>query len=304
MQLEQPTILIVDDDKHGRKLLNDLLKSDAKIVLAKNGQQALELVNKCNPTVILMDILMPDINGFQVLEKLKANERTKNIAILFITALDNHKDEAKGLRMGACDYIHKPFHPDIVVARVKTHLELAKHRKMLEKLVNFDALTAIPNRRHLEQKLESEWTNSVRTGQSIAIAMLDVDHFKIYNDHYGHAAGDQVLKRIANVLEVQLHRPRDVIARYGGEEFCIVLPDTDIEGAAFVMDKCCKAVRDLNIENINSSASNVVSISVGCSVVEAKQSILCDDARLFADNLLYKAKENGRDQVQIAFFEP
>lgn len=304
MQFEQPTILIVDDDKHGRKLLNDLLKQEAKIVLAKNGQQALELVNKCNPTIILMDILMPDINGFQVLEKLKANERTKNIAILFITALDNHKDEAKGLRMGACDYIHKPFHPDIVVARVKTHLELAKHRKMLEKLVNFDALTAIPNRRHLEQKLESEWTNAVRTNQTIAIAMLDVDSFKSYNDHYGHAAGDQVLKRIANILEVQLHRPRDVIARYGGEEFCIILPDTDMEGAAFVMEKCCQAVNGLNIENSHATACSVVSISIGCCVVKAKGSVSCDDARLFADNLLYKAKEQGRNQVQISFYEP
>lgn len=303
MQFDQPTILIVDDDKHGRKLLNDLLKTEAKIVLAKNGQQALELVNKCNPTIILMDILMPDINGFQVLEKLKANESTKHIAILFITALDNHRDEAKGLRMGACDYIHKPFHPDIVVARVKTHLELAKHRKLLEKLVNFDALTSIPNRRHLEQKLESEWTNSVRTGQSIAIAMVDVDNFKQYNDHFGHAAGDQVLKRIANVLEVQLHRPRDVIARYGGEEFCIVLPDTDMEGANYVMEKCLKAVIGLNIEAYKSSACPVVSISIGCCVVQATSNIQCDQARIFADNLLYSAKEKGKNQIQISYFE-
>jgi len=299
MHIDQPTILIVDDEKSSRKILNDLLKDKAKIVLAKNGIQAFELAKMQLPTLILMDIVMPDIDGFEVLEKLKQDEDTKHISVMFITALGSHNDETRGLRLGACDYIHKPFHADIVKARVSTHLELAKQRRMLEELANLDALTAIPNRRQLERKLKIEWANSIRTHQSLAIAMIDVDFFKLYNDEYGHAAGDNVLRRIANILEVQLKRPRDLVYRYGGEEFCIILPETEEGGAQHILERCRKSVETLNIEHKKSAAAPVVTISIGACVCKPIKGDIVEKVLLQADEQLYKSKDNGRNQVYV-----
>ncbi|ARU58940.1 response regulator receiver-modulated signal transduction diguanylate cyclase [Oleiphilus messinensis] len=299
MQVETPTILIVDDEKSSRKILNDLLKEKGKIVLAKNGTQALELAAAQRPTLILMDILMPDMNGFQVLEKLKQSDDTKHIAVMFITALGSHNDETKGLRLGACDYVHKPFHAEIVQARVGTHLELAKQRRMLEELANLDALTSIPNRRQLEKKLDIEWANSVRTGEPLAIAMVDVDFFKLYNDEYGHASGDNVLRRIANILEAQLKRPRDLVYRYGGEEFCIILPDTESTGAQHILETCCKSVESLNIEHRESTVSPVVTISIGACICAPKAGESVEKALQQADQQLYQSKRQGRNQVHI-----
>lgn len=299
MQIEKPTILVVDDEKSNRKILNDLLKSYGKIVLAKNGEQAIELTKKQKPALILMDILMPDMDGFQVLEELKKDEETKSISVMFITALDSHHDEAKGLRLGACDYIHKPFHAEIVKARVHTHLELARQRRMLEELANMDALTAIPNRRHLKQKLDVEWANAIRIGQPITIAMVDVDYFKPFNDHYGHAAGDEVLRRVANILEVQLKRPRDLLCRYGGEEFCIVLPETEQEGASHILESCRQGVEDLNIEHQKSKAAPVVTVCLGACVSFPQSGEKVEDAIKYADKLLYKSKSGGRNKLTI-----
>ncbi len=299
MQIERPIILIVDDEKSNRKILYDLLKSQGKIVLAKNGLQSLDLARRQNPTLILMDIIMPDMDGFKVLEQLKRDDETKNIPVMFITALDSHHDEARGLRLGACDYIHKPFHAEIVKARVFTHLELAKQRRMLEELANLDSLTAIPNRRQMEQKLNIEWSNSNRTGHPLAIAMVDVDHFKLYNDHYGHAAGDQVLRRIANILEVKLKRPRDLVCRYGGEEFCIILPETDLEGSRHILESCRKGVEDLNIEHNQSSAAPVVTITIGACVCVPQAGEKVAQSLKIADDLLYAGKRDSRNRLCI-----
>ncbi len=299
MRNEQPCILIVDDDQSNRKILYDLLKSYARIVLAKNADQAIEYASTQQPSLILLDVVMPDKDGFEILEQLKRENDTRNISVIFITARNSYTDETKGFRLGACDYIRKPFHHEIVKARVRTHLELAQKRHLLEELVNLDALTSIPNRRHLEHTLISNWRDAKRTKKSIAIAMLDVDFFKNYNDHYGHAAGDDVLRRIASAIEYQLKRPRDLVCRYGGEEFCIILPDTDIAGANRILETCCQAVEGLSIVHDKSHASSVVTVSIGACVCQPEEEDLHENALLIADQLLYKSKEAGRNCLSI-----
>lgn len=297
MFVEQPTLLIVDDEKSSRKILTDLLKDRAKIVLAKNAQQALDLARTQHPTLILMDIVMPDMDGFQVLEQLKQDDCTKDIAVMFITALGSRQDEAQGLRLGACDYIHKPFHAEIVQARVNTHLALARQRRMLEELVNLDALTAIPNRRQLESKLDVEWANAVRARAPLTLCMIDVDYFKRYNDQYGHAAGDRVLCKVAATLEAVLKRPRDMVFRYGGEEFCVLLPETEKGGAHHILEACRQGVEMMAIEHCQSSCAAVVTISLGAAVLYPKEDDDLDQALAAADALLYQAKQNGRNQL-------
>ncbi len=299
MLVEQPTLLIVDDEKSSRKILNDLLKELAKIVLAKNGEQALEFARKQQPTLILLDIVMPDMDGFSILEKLKQDESTKNIAVIFISALDSHQDETKGLRLGACDYIHKPFHAGIVQARVSTHLELARQRLMLEELANLDALTAIPNRRQLEQRLKVEWANAIRTQSPLALCMVDVDYFKFYNDHYGHAAGDRVLRKVASALETQLKRPRDMVFRYGGEEFCIVLPETELDGAEHILEACRTGVEQLEIPHCQSECARTVTVSLGASVLLPEDGQHVTTALENSDAMLYRAKRGGRNRLVI-----
>lgn len=301
MRKEEPCILIVDDDKSNRKILFDLLKPYARIVLAKNAAQAIDSARNQKPSLILLDVVMPDKNGFEILEQLKQEEQTRNIAVIFITARNSYTDETRGFRLGACDYIRKPFHHEIVKARVRTHLELAQKRRLLEELVNLDALTSIPNRRHLEHTLLSNWKDAKRSQKPIAIAMLDVDFFKNYNDHYGHAAGDEVLRRIATTIEHQLKRPRDLVCRYGGEEFCFVLPDTNFEGAQRILENCCQAVEELHIEHEKSQTSPVVTVSIGASVCQPKGEELYENALLVADQLLYKSKEDGRNRLSISF---
>ncbi|OUR93810.1 hypothetical protein A9Q81_15175 [Gammaproteobacteria bacterium 42_54_T18] len=299
MRNELPCILIVDDDQSNRKILYDLLKSYARIVLAKNATQAIEYARIQQPSLILLDVVMPDKDGFEILEQLKQDNETRNISVIFITARNSYSDETRGFRLGACDYIRKPFHHEIVKARVRTHLELAQKRHLLEELVNLDALTSIPNRRHLEHTLISNWRDAKRTQKPITIAMLDVDFFKNYNDHYGHAAGDDVLRHIASTIECQLNRPRDIVCRYGGEEFCFILPDTDINGAKRILEACCQAIEGLAIEHEKSQTSSVVTASIGACVCQPEEGDLHENALLIADQFLYKSKEAGRNCLSI-----
>ncbi len=288
-------ILIVDDEKPNLMVLSSLLKSEAQISLATNGQSALEKARSLKPDLILLDIVLPDQNGFDVIKELKASKATHAIPVMFITGLGDVSSEEKGFDLGACDYIHKPFHLGIVKARVKLHLTLARQRIMLEELANVDPLTAIANRRKCDQHVLAQWTAAYRKQSSILIAMVDVDEFKLYNDEYGHDRGDNALSLVAKALSEQLHRSGDFVARYGGEEFMIVIADTNITGARTVIDNCCNAVRALELEH-KSSHHSVVTISVGALVIEPEQQ-LPKAAIKQADELLYKAKESGRDKV-------
>lgn len=295
---EKQKILIVDDERLNLNVLSDLLRQEYKVILAKNGNQALDRVNTDTPPdLILLDVVMPEIDGYEVLRKIKENEQTKDIPVIFITALDSKQDEARGLEMGAVDYIRKPFHPPIVKARIKNHLTIARQRKLLEGLANLDGLTEMPNRRSFEMALEKEWNRCRRSGKKLSLALLDVDCFKQYNDNYGHTAGDDVLKKVARVLINEAKRPADMAARYGGEEFVILLPETDAKGAEFIAEKIRASIADLKIRHEYSSANRVLTASLGGVTMLPSNAVDPHDLTLGADSMLYEAKHRGRHLV-------
>tara|TARA_R110000787_G_scaffold217970_1_gene326679 strand:+ start:39 stop:953 length:915 start_codon:yes stop_codon:yes gene_type:complete len=294
---ERQTILVIDDEKANLKILSELFKSKVNIILAKNGTQGIEKIIKFKPDLILLDIIMPGMSGFEVIKQLKNNDKTSAIPVIFITGLTDVVDESQGLALGACDYIQKPFHIDIVRARVDLHLKLAEQRVQLEQLANLDSLTCVPNRRKFYKMFDLEWRMSVREKTPLSLIMIDIDYFKQYNDQYGHAAGDQALKMVAQVIFKQLKRPFDFVARYGGEEFAVLLPKTQSQDAFSIMEYCRQAVEDLKIEHEKNMGSKYLTISIGginCFPTKA----MCATATFkLADDMLYQAKGEGRNCV-------
>ena len=292
-------VLIVDDEKANRKILKELLQDEATIIFAKNGAQAVELARKHLPDLMLLDVIMPDRSGFEVIEAIKNDKNTMNISVIFVTGLANSDDEERGFDLGGCDYIYKPFKANIVIARVMMHLELIKQRKMLNEVAHLDALTGISNRRRMDIVLADELAANKRDNKKLAVALIDVDYFKPYNDNYGHGAGDAALKKVASTFREVLKRPRDFVARYGGEEFLIILPDSSIEGVNLILNNVKQTLADKAIKHEFSKVSDILTISTGAIIVENNHSITPADILLQADKLLYQAKENGRNQLVI-----
>jgi len=295
------TLLIVDDEKRNRSLLTELLQGDYRIILAKNGEQALERAREHHPDLILLDVLMPDRDGYAVIRELKNDDQTRDIPVIFVTALDSAGDEERGLELGAVDYISKPFNPAIVRVRIRNHLQSVQQRRLLEQLAMLDSLTGIPNRRRFTKVFEQEWRRGMRDGTPVSLIVVDVDHFKAYNDTYGHAAGDEVLRLIARTLQDALRRPGDFVARYGGEEFVILLPGITGEGARALAEQARADVEAKHITHADSGVSPYVTISMGgatCDAVAAAG----EDMDLFrlADAYLYEAKHGGRNRVAWA----
>lgn len=299
MENVAPKILIVDDEKANRKILKELLQDEASIIFAKNGEQAVQLAQKHVPDLMLLDVIMPDRSGFEVIEEIKNNPITMNISVIFVTGLANSDDEERGFDLGGCDYIYKPFKANIVIARVMMHLELIQQRKMLHNIAHIDALTGISNRRKMDTVLSDEIAANKRDKKQLAVALVDVDYFKPYNDNYGHGAGDLALKKVAASFREVLQRPRDFVARYGGEEFLIILPDSNIEGTTLIMNNIVQAIAEKEIKHEYSDASHLLTISIGAVIVNDEQAILPADALIKADKLLYEAKRNGRNQLVI-----
>jgi len=274
------------------------LREDHKIMAAKTGEQALKAVQGSNPPdLILLDIVMPGIDGYEVCKRLKTDSRTMHIPVIFVTSLDASDDEAKGFELGAVDYITKPFKPLIVKARVRTHIQLKRKTDLLESMVSLDGLTEIPNRRCFDSTLEKEIRRSARNGSVLSLILMDIDFFKKYNDHYGHAAGDACLRRVAQAVAQGARRASDFAARYGGEEFAMILPATDTEGAMYIAENVRSTVAALNIRHIASDVAECVSLSLGVATVSADQKISPIDFIKAADVFLYQAKRNGRDQA-------
>ncbi len=292
-------ILVVDDEPHNIKLLSDFLKEGNKIMVAKEGEPALKVAWGPNPPdLILLDIIMPGLDGYEVCRRLKADDRSMHIPVIFITALDHADDETKGFNLGAVDFITKPFNPVIVKARVNTHLQLKRKTDLLEQLASLDGLTELPNRRSLDENLEKEIRRARRDNAALSLILIDIDHFKKYNDHYGHVAGDGCLKKVARVIKEAGKRGADFAARYGGEEFAVILPDTDAGGATQVAENTCWAVAALKLPHAASPIADHVSISIGVSTVLPKNEELSpSDLITAADTALYQAKESGRNRA-------
>jgi diguanylate cyclase (GGDEF)-like protein len=296
---EKARILIVDDEKMNLKVLADLLKEDYLPVLARNGEQALRhALGDTPPDLILLDVVMPQMGGYEVIKHLKNNAKTNQIPVIFVTARNSIEDEELGLRLGAVDYITKPYSPPIVKMRVRNHLRIAHQYKLLDQLAYLDGLTEISNRRRFEEIFKREWERSIRNGTPISLAMVDVDYFKQYNDQYGHAMGDVALQKIAKALARVLRRPADFIARYGGEEFVIVLPETDAAGAQEIAERSLQKVAGLDIRHLYSPlAAGCVTISIGLATVLKDKGISPKMFLEAADRNLYVAKENGRNRM-------
>ena len=300
MEFKKPTILVVDDMTTTLLLLHDLLKDTYEVKIAKSGTKALEILESPNDIdLILLDIEMPDINGYEVCKILKNNEQTKNIPVIFVTARNSEEDEEYGLNLGAIDYITKPFNKAIVKLRIKNYLDLKIKNDMLEKLSMYDGLTNIRNRRFFDETFEKTFSEIKRDKKSLAVLMIDIDFFKPYNDNYGHGQGDETLRKVAKALEKTIKRASDFVARYGGEEFVILLKDINKDGVEAVANNLLNAVRELKITHEFSKIENYVTVSIGASFYNSSSDITKLELLLKADETLYNVKNSGRNNFAI-----
>lgn len=289
-------ILIIDDEKINVKILNELLGSEADIIFALNPHDGLKKALDQKPDLILLDVLMPEMDGYAVCSHLKSDPRTAGIPIIFVTAKDNTDDEERGLSIGAIDYISKPFRPVIVRARVKNQLDLHRVQKQMEIMATRDSLTGILNRRHFLTIAESEQSRARRYGRPLCLACFDLDHFKHINDTYGHSAGDAVLLEVTKTVSSAL-RTEDVFSRMGGEEFALLLPDTDVKGAAKLAERIRQNIGDLVIGHDTHSLR--VTASFGVTSLAKDDSIPFEETFKVADQATYIAKEKGRNTVVV-----
>ncbi|EWH08135.1 Two-component response regulator with diguanylate cyclase domain [Catenovulum agarivorans DS-2] len=298
----RPCILLVDDQEINLHILKAALSGMYELHTATDGHQALEILHKHHQTIdlVLLDIQMPKMDGYQALLEIRQSDDLKNIPVVFITAKDTAKDEAKGLELGAMDYITKPFNMAVVHARIRNQLALKKKSDLLEKLALLDGLTEIPNRRNYDHTIKQEWRRAARTNSPISLIMLDIDYFKQYNDNYGHSLGDETLKAVAKCLSEQVMRSGDHAARYGGEEFVVVLPNTDLRAASKVAEKIREAIINLQIRHAFSEVSEYITVSLGVSSTIPNISEPYIVLQEQADQALYQAKQAGRNQVSSA----
>jgi len=293
-------ILIVDDVPDNIRVLSRMLVDDGhQVSAATNGRAALKLAASCAPDLILLDVMMPEMDGYQVCAALKADALLKAIPVIFITALSDAEDETRGLALGAVDYIAKPFKEAIVRLRVRTHLELKRQRDILSQLSHLDGLTGIPNRRAFDERLDREWRRAVRAGEHLAAAMVDIDHFKEYNDAHGHLAGDDCLRRVAEALAAGLERAGDFIARYGGEEFICLLTGVDDQGTAVVAERLRADIESLRLPHGASPVSPWITVSVGAACRRPTQATAPSEVVAAADLQLFTAKRLGRNRVSL-----
>ncbi|GHV42515.1 hypothetical protein FACS189490_11660 [Clostridia bacterium] len=294
---EKRRILIVDDEVSNIAVLSEILRGEYAVSAVKNGQAAVKTALNDRPDLILLDILMPDIDGYEVIKELKSIETTSHIPVIFITGLSSVADEEKGLRLGAVDYITKPFNNLIVRARVGTHIKIVEQMRTIERLGMIDALTDIPNRRFFDKRLHEEWRRMCRQEKYISILMIDVDKFKVYNDTYGHPQGDVLLKFVAKTMTECLRRPADMAARVGGEEFSVILSDMDVNGAAVVAERIRAAVEAGIVLREGTDEPTSVTVSIGVNAIVPKTDLTIHEFIEQADKNLYTAKTTGRNRV-------
>jgi diguanylate cyclase (GGDEF)-like protein len=240
------------------------------VLVATSGEPALALARDKAPDAVLLDVTLPGIDGFEACRRLKTDALTRDIPVIFITSHDDLDIEAHGLDCGAVDFITKPIHPRILLARVKVHVMLKQRTDLLLGLAYIDGLTGLCNRRGFDERLTMEWQRAQRSGQWLTLMLIDVDHFKHYNDHHGHQAGDDCLRAIAGALVEAARRPADLVARYGGEEFAVILPETGAEEASAMVQRLQAKVRELTLPHGAEAAAPIVTVSIGVAVARGR----------------------------------
>ena len=294
---EQAKVLIIDDERFNLSALHALLRDDCRVMVATDGEHGLTAARANRPDLILLDVTMPGLSGHDVCRALKDDPDTRDIPVIFITALGDAEDETFGFELGAADYIAKPFNHAVVRARVRTQLRLKAQADLIASYAFRDGLTGLFNRRSLDQRLEREWQRCQRAGLPLSVALLDVDHFKKFNDTYGHGPGDDCLRAVGKALAGCVKRGGDLAARYGGEEFALLLPESDAAAAGVVAEQVRCAVEALAIPHAASSAGSCVTVSVGVATCVPTADALPASLWVEADARLYRAKEAGRNRV-------
>ena len=294
--MKKNKILIIDDSNLQTEALKAILEDEYDISISQTAQDGLDNAKNGDFSLILLDVIMPDLDGFNVLKQLQGTLLTKYIPIIMITSLSDAHHEEKGLTLGAVDYIAKPFNPLIVKARVRTHVKLFQYQLNFRQQALVDELTGIANRRSYNRNSRMKWREAVRLGIPFSICMIDVDNFKLYNDTYGHAAGDKVLASVAQTISSHLHRATDYVARYGGEEFVMLLMENDAKSSFEFMKRIRRSVEDLHIPQ-NPLVAKWVTISMGGITLTPKIDNTYDSYAQIADTMLYDAKRYGRNMV-------
>ncbi len=304
-------ILLVDDTRTEQHIMTVRLNEMGHdVICCSNGQEAIELYEQYDFDLVLMDVIMPIMDGYETAQHMREQDDDW-VPIIFLSGRTSPEDIAAGIDAGGDDYLTKPVDETILAAKmsamqriaamrhrlISVSHELEKANDELQKLANADGLTGLANRRIIDEYLEKETARSVRSELPIAVIMIDLDNFKLYNDNYGHIAGDSCLKKVSKVLKNTVRRPEDLVGRYGGEEFCVILPNTDLKGASFVAERIRSEVEGANIPHAKNTVSDVVTLSIGIASRIPGNKSTATQLLSDADKALYRAKTNGRNQV-------
>jgi diguanylate cyclase (GGDEF)-like protein len=294
---EQPTgtVLVVDDEPSNIQAIFKVLGDDYKVLMATNSEQALRVCRKHIPDLILLDVMMPGVDGLETCRLIKEDQYIAHIPIIFVTSMQGSSNEEKCWMAGAADFINKPIVPMTLINRVKVHMSQKHQADLLRSLAYKDGLTGIYNRRYFDHNLERQSSLSARNKAPLALLMIDIDFFKRYNDTLGHLAGDDALRAVAQLLQNCCNRPTDMTARYGGEEFVVLLPDTGEEGAIKIAQNILSEMKAANVPHPDSELS-YLTVSIGIAIsTDGETSSMLD----VADKQLYLAKKLGRNTYHI-----
>lgn len=294
MNDSRPLILIVEDSSVNGKLCERLLnKNGFDTAICTDGESAIEFVNSNSPDLILLDIVMPGIDGYEFCRLIKNNPRIKHTPIIFLSAMNDEKSIIRGFESGAVDFVTKPFRHQELIARTRTHVELKQAKEKLLRMAITDELTGLVNRRYFMGRLLHEYERIKRYETVFTLLMIDLDHFKNVNDSFGHQAGDVILRTVSDSMKLSL-RLSDIIGRIGGEEFAVILPETDLNSGMIIGERLRKRVEALEIPHRESTIRMTISLGASKS---SKDDLSIDDVIQRADSALYRAKENGRNRI-------
>lgn len=296
MEIILKKILIIDDSMFAVKVLTDILKDTYEVISAENGKKGILLAMAKQPALILLDIEMPEMDGFEVLKVLKEEQATKVIPVIFLTGIIDSEYEERGFLCGAVDYIRKPYNSNVVKVRVKTHINLAEYGMQIEKQLNIDMLTGILNRRGLEKHLKEVAVKALEEQFAFNCIMFDLDYFKRINDTYGHLQGDRALQQVADILKSCVPKSKGYVSRYGGEEFAVILKKTDFEEIKSVMRRIYEQTEAAHIPNEKSDICPYLTISAGGAGRMLTHTDEALDIVDLADKMLYKSKNTGRNR--------
>jgi diguanylate cyclase (GGDEF)-like protein len=291
------SLLIVDDDKSELMMMSHILQAEYTVRVAPDGETALKIAEKYQPDLILLDIIMPDMDGYRVFTELQNSEKSADIPVIFISGLNNTNDEKRGLKLGAVDYINKPFDEMIVKLRVHHQIRIINQLRTIEHLSLIDQLTGIPNRRNFDTRLSVEWGRATREDTPISILMVDIDHFKHYNDTYGHQQGDKALRLVAQILAKTIKRTTDFYARWGGEEFVVLLPNSDSAGGMKIAEQLRQNIEAAELPYDDEGNFTKLTVSIGVNSYTPMLEGSVDQFISRADKALYDAKNSGRNKV-------